>query len=604
MDSAPKAPRFNPETLRRRYDEERDKRLKLRPQGEAQFLKMQGALAHYRNDPYTKREERPARTETVDVAIIGGGFAGLLTAARLREHGIDDIRIFDRGGDFGGTWYWNRYPGAACDVESYVYLPLLEETGAMPSAKYIQAPEILDHCRAIADKYDLYARGLLQTDVTEARFDENTARWIIKTDRGDQISARFCILASGHYREPKLPGIPGIETFKQHSFHTSRWDYDYTGGDFYSGLPNLKDKVVGIIGTGATAVQCVPHLAQWSKHLYVFQRTPSGVGVRGNQPTDPAWFKSLPPGWQRPRMDNFAKAHLGEVAEDLVNDGWTQLGRLLRARAKPGMTLEEYWQVWQMADYEIMEDVRARVDEIVSDRETAEALKPWYDWLCKRPCYHDGYLEVFNQPNVTLVDTQGQGVERLSRDAVFANGKEFKIDCLIYATGFELSPYEQGTPLPIYGRNGLPLAEKWKDGTTTMHGMHIHGFPNFLMNSSRQGFWSNNFQHGKDEMARHMVYIIQRALKQNVSIVEVTPDAESAWVKFHEERTSVFLQRWLSCTPSYFNQEGKPSATMTRDSPFGGGIFELAAILQQWRERGDMRGLKLSEDITALSQIA
>jgi cyclohexanone monooxygenase len=585
---------FDPEVLKKKYAAERDKRLNLRPEGEAQFIKMKGAFAHYSEDLYTKREERAPREEAVEVAIVGCGFAGLLTAARLQEQGIHDIRIFERGGDFGGTWYWNRYPGAACDVESYIYLPLLEEIGTMPSAKYVFAPEILEHVRNIARKYDFYPRALLHTDVTEARFDEQTSRWLLTTDRGDRISARYFILASGHYREPKLPGIPGIEKFEKHSFHTSRWDYDYTGGDFYNGLPNLKDKVVGIIGTGATAVQCVPHLARWSKHLYVFQRTPSSVDVRANRPTDPEWFKSLQPGWQRGRMENFTAVQMGAPMEDLVNDGWTQIAHLMRKRATPDMTPAQGAELFQMADFELMENVRERVEAIVKDHETAEALKPWYNWLCKRPCYHDEYLDTFNRSNVTLVDTQGRGVERMSEDAVFANGKEFKVDCLVYATGFELSPYEKGTPLPIYGRGGLPLAEKWKDGATTMHGIHVHGFPNFLSTGSRQGFWSNNFPHGQDEVARHIAYILRHAHDRNATTIEVTSDAENNWVRFHEEKSVDLLHKWLDCTPSYFNQEGKPSPTMTRDAPFGGSIFELADIFRQWREKGDLPGLTLT----------
>jgi cyclohexanone monooxygenase len=587
---------IDPDALRKKYDEERDKRLALRPEGEAQFIKMKGALEHYAQDPYTKRVEREARSEDTDVAIIGGGFAGLLAAARLIEQGIADIRMFERGGDFGGTWYWNRYPGAACDVESYIYLPLLEEIGTMPSAKYIFAPEILEHVRTIARKYDLYRRALLQTNVTEARFDAATSRWIITSDRGDQIRARFVVLASGHYREPRLPGIPGIERFKQHSFHTSRWDYDYTGGDAHSPLVNLQDKVVGIIGTGATAIQCVPHLARWSKHLHVFQRTPSSVDVRANRPTDPAWFKSLEPGWQAERMLNFAEASLGLAKEDLIQDGWTKINTLIEERTTPGMTQPERENLAQMVNYQIMEQVRARVDTIVKDRGIAESLKPWYNWLCKRPCYHDEYLDAFNQPNVTLVDTQGRGVERLSEDAVFANGTEFKLDCLIYATGFELSPFEKGAPLAAIGRGGMTLSEKWDDGATTMHGIHVHGFPNFMLSGTRQGSWANNFPHAQDAVAQHIAYIIRAAGDRSGDVVEVTAEAEAAWVRLHEEKAERLMLIWRDCTPSYFNQEGHPSTSIARDGRYGGTIMEFMDILRTWREKGDLAGLTLTSN--------
>jgi cyclohexanone monooxygenase len=451
--------RFDPETLKKKYEQERDKRLALRPAGNTQYVKMEGVLAHYLDDPYTERQERPARDEEVDVAILGGGFGGLLAAARLKESGIDEIRILEKGGDFGGTWYWNRYPGAACDVESYIYLPLLEEVGTIPTEKYAKAPEIFRHAQNIGRKYDLYPGTLFQTSVNELRFDEKTDRWIVKTDRGDTIRARFFVMAAGHYQDPKLPGVPGIEAFKGHSFHTSRWDYDYTGGDTYGGLTKLQDKVVGIIGTGATAIQCIPHLGEWAKHLYVFQRTPSSVDVRGNRPTDPEWPKTLQPGWQRDRMINFISVGQGiPVKEDLVNDSWTKVIHLVMQRVTADTTPEERAKLAQMADYEVMEQVRARVDETVKDAATAEALKPWYNRLCKRPCFHDEYLATFNRPNVTLVDTEGRGVERMSEEAVFANGKEYKLDCLIYATGFDLAAFTQGTVAPVYGRGGQSLA--------------------------------------------------------------------------------------------------------------------------------------------------
>jgi len=585
---------FDPVALRKKYDEERDKRLKLRPEGRSQFIKMTGAFEHYAQDPYTEFEARDPKSEDVDVIVIGGGFAGMLAAVRLIEQGIGNIRVFERGGDFGGTWYWNRYPGAACDVESYIYLPLLEEMGTMPSAKYVFAPEILEHSRQIARKYDLYSRAYLQTRIEEARFDEASSRWIVTSNRGDRVSAKFVILASGHYREPKLPGIPGIETFKQHSFHTSRWDYDYTGGDAHSPLANLKDKVVGIIGTGATAVQCVPHLARWSKHLYVFQRTPSSVDVRANRLTDQDWFKSLKPGWHQERMENFVLATRGLADKDLIQDGWTKFNKLVKELGKPDMTAEDFEKVVQTANYIIMEDVRARTSTVVKDHVTAEALKPWYDWLCKRPCYHDEYLQAFNEPNVTLVDTEGRGVERISEDAVFANGKEFKLDCLIYATGFELSPFEQGSPIPVIGRGGMTLSEKWKDGATTMHGMHVHGFPNFMLSGTRQASWDNNFPFSQEIVATHIAQIISDATKRRIDEIEVTADAEANWVRFHEEKSQRMLQVWRDCTPSYFNNEGTHDNSILRNGNFGGSILEFRDILRQWRESGEFPGMNIT----------
>ena len=587
---------FDPVALKKKYDEERDKRRALRPEGLAQFRSMTGELEHYAEDPYTPVEERAPRQVETDVVIVGGGFAGMLAAARLTKEGIDDFLVLERGGDFGGTWYWNRYPGAACDVESYIYLPLLEEVGTVPSMKYVFQPEIFAHCQAFGRTFDLYRRALFHTRVTEARFDDATSRWGVATDRGDELRARFVIVASGHYREPKLPGIPGIETFAGHSFHTSRWDYGYTGGAPGEPMVDLHDKAVGIVGTGATGVQCIPQLAKDAGHLYVFQRTPSSVDVRANAHTDVEWFTSQKPGWQQERMVNFVAHYRGLDPVDLIQDGWSVLMKGMKRRAKPDMTPEEMADLLQMVDFEIMEGVRKRAETVVRDPKTAEALKPWYNWLCKRPCFHDEYLDVFNQDNVTLVDTEGRGIDRISGNVVVANGEEFELDLLIFATGFELSPYEEGSPLPVTGRDGQTLAEKWKEGATTLHGQHVHGFPNLMLSTTRQASWENNFPFPQDVVATNLAKLIRYALDEGVATFEVTADAEAEWIRFHEEKSSPSHARWKDCTPSYFNQEGHADdQRMLRNGGFGGSIIELRDILEAWREEG-MPGLTMSKE--------
>ena len=204
----------------------------------------------------------------------------MLAAVRLHEAGIGDFKIIEKGGDFGGTWYWNRYPGASCDIESYIYLPLLEKTGFIPKQKYTNAPETLEYCKVVAEKYELHKRAILQTEVTSTDWHEETRRWTVSTSRQDNIKARYVVHANGPLNRPKLPAIKGINDYKGHTFHTSRWDYNYTRGDSHGGLSGLKDKRVAVIGTGATAVQCVPHLGASAQHLYVFQRTPSSIDVR------------------------------------------------------------------------------------------------------------------------------------------------------------------------------------------------------------------------------------------------------------------------------------------------------------------------------------
>ncbi|MGH3265730.1 MAG: flavin-containing monooxygenase, partial [Trebonia sp.] len=425
-------PAIDKEALRERYRQERDKR--LRADGNAQYQRLTGDLAHYAEDPYAPRVEREPKTDHVTVAFIGGGFAGLVTGARLREAGVSDVRIVEKAGGFGGTWYWNRYPGAQCDTASFVYMPLLEETGHMPTEKYAHGPEILEHCAHIARRYGLYDNALFHTEVTDLEWDAGRSRWIVGTNRGDRFTARFVAMGTGPLHVPKLPGIPGIGEFAGHSFHTSRWDYAYTGGD-PRGAPmdRLGEARVAVIGTGATAVQCVPHLARACRELYVFQRTPSSVDVRDNRPTDPSWFAGIAaPGWQQRWLENFAANQTGGAAEqDLVMDGWTEISRRVKAKLTslpPGeMTLDGLAVALEEADFEKMEQIRARCDAVVKDRATAQALKAWYRQLCKRPCFHDEYLHAFNVPGTHLVDTDGKGVERVTAAGVVAAGREYPV---------------------------------------------------------------------------------------------------------------------------------------------------------------------------------
>jgi cyclohexanone monooxygenase len=586
---------FDPDALKQKYLAERDKR--LRPDGNEQYVEMTGKYAHYLEDPYVKPVTRGPLTDEVEVVVIGGGFGGLLAGARLREAGIEDIRLIEKGGDFGGTWYWNRYPGAACDIESYVYLPLLEELDFMPVEKYTRAPEILKYCRTIGEKFDLYRGALFQTEVTGMEWNEESGRWIVRTNKGDALRARFVAMANGPLHRPKLPGIAGALSFKGHTFHTSRWDYDYTGGDSNGGLTKLGDKVVGIIGTGATAVQCVPHLGAGAKHLYVFQRTPSSIDVRGNRPTDPQWASSLQPGWQQARMDNFNALVSGvPQAEDLINDGWTDIiGNMMKLMREGGANGADIATVMQLADFKKMEQVRARAGVTVKDAATAEALKPYYNQFCKRPCFHDEYLETFNRPNVTLVDTDGQGVERITENGIVANGTEYKLDCLVYGTGFEVgTSYARRAGYEVVGRGGVTLSDKWAEGASTFHGFFVNGFPNCFVVSVIQSGFTANFPHMLNEQSKHLAYVIKTAQDRQATRVETTPEAESAWV---ETIVNSALQRQRfqeECTPGYYNNEGKPSPAAARNGSFGGGSIAFIQMLKDWRAAGELKGLELS----------
>src|SRR5690625_1048757 len=414
------------QALRAKYAKERDRR--LRPDANTQYHRTSGAFGYYAKDPYTPRTEREPLTDTVEVLVVGGGFGGLLTGARLRQVGVESIRMLDEAGDFGGTWYWNRYPGIHCDIESYSYMPLLEEVGTVPQWRYAPGEEIRRHAVAIAKTFGLYRDTVFHTRVTDLEWDEATDEWVVSTDRGDRMRARFVITSSGTLTQPKLPGIPGIESFQGHTFHTSRWDYDYTGGDQEGGLTGLADKKVAVVGTGATGVQVVPHLGQDAKHLYVFQRTPSSVDVRDNRPTDPDWAASLRPGWQRERMENFLAIVSGEqVDNDLTQDGWTSTAHLQRkmitGAVDTSLPPHERELREELDDARKMNRIRARVDQVVDDPATAELLKPWYRYMCKRPCFSDHYLQTFNRENVTLVDTADHGgITRMTEDAVVVGG--------------------------------------------------------------------------------------------------------------------------------------------------------------------------------------
>lgn len=570
---------FDADALRARYARERERR--LRPDGIAQYVEMAGEFAGFAEDPWAGPPvHREPLTDEVDVAVIGAGFGGLLTAARLRELGVQSIRLIDKAADVGGTWYWNRYPGIACDVESYVYMPLLEEVGYLPTEKYAKGPEIYAHCRRIAEHYDLYREACLHTEVREVRWEARQSRWIITTDRGDAMRARFVSMANGYLQKPKLPGIAGIASFGGHAFHTSRWDYRYTGAQ----LEHLGDKRVGIIGTGATAVQCVPHLARAALHLYVFQRTPSTVDVRANRPTDPDWAAGLAPGWQRRRIENFQQLTAGGVAdEDLVADAWTSIVKALLVM-KDG----------DLADLAKMEEIRARVDAIVEDPAAAEALKPWYGYFCKRPCFHDDYLAAFNRDNVTLVDTHGLGVQCITERGVVVDGVEHELDCLIFATGFEVgTEYARRTGFEVIGRDGVTLTGQWRDGVRTLHGLHTHGFPNLFVESIAQSGFTVNFPYLLDVQATHVAWIINWALTHDVSELETTATAEQTWVDIVTSRSTGTADRARSCTPGYYNREGQADATTRQGSFFYGGPTEYETILTTWRSDGRLDGLEI-----------
>ncbi|MEZ5550009.1 MAG: NAD(P)/FAD-dependent oxidoreductase [Pseudomonadales bacterium] len=588
------------DALRRKYQIERDKRFRV--DGAQQYLEPSGRYAGLADDPWVGNVDRKPVTDEVTVALIGGGFSGLCTGAQLHMAGITDVRIIDSAGDVGGVWYWNRYPGAMCDTAAMVYLPLLEETGYMPSMKYVYGKEIFEHAQRIARKFNLTDNALFSTQVTRLEWDEASSRWVIETNRGDCFRARFVAMGTGPMTRLKLPGIPGIESFQGHTFHTARWDYDYTGGD-WGGAPmeKLADKRVGIIGTGATAVQCIPALARDAGELFVFQRTPSSIDVRNNHPIDPDEFARLGPNWQQKWLMNFATLQMGGFAdEDLVKDGWTDIAQRIRDRAmaeisKSGGTFDHKMmaEAYGDSDDEKMNEIRARVDEIVKDPATAEALKPWYRQLCKRPCFHDEYLQSYNVATNHLIDTDGKGVERIDETGVWANGTHYELDCIIFASGFEVH-LSHTADYETIGRNGLTLSEHWAEGMRSMHGVHVHGFPSLFIEGLSQGArLVSNITHNLNDAGKSIAAVVARALADDAAAVEVTGQAEEAWMKLIDSGPEMLLSS-PDCTPGYYNNEGQPPTPADRRNAGGypAGPVAYFEYIDKWRNSGAFEGLE------------
>ena len=587
------------EALRVRYRQERDKR--LRPDGNDQYIQPTGRFAHLLEDPYVEVVERDPLFDEVTVACIGGGWAGLVTGARLKMAGVDSVRIIEKGGDVGGAWYWNRYPGVMCDTAAMIYLPLLEETGHVPSHKYTMGTENREHAQRIAKHFGLYDNALFSTGVTALGWDGDLSRWIIRTDRGDAIRAKYVTIGTGPLHRPKLPGIPGIESFAGHTFHTSRWDFDYTGGDA-DGAPmtNLVGKRVGIIGTGATAVQCIPHLARDAGELFVFQRTPSSIDVRNNRPIDPDWFHALEPGWQAKWLMNFTTLQTGGFAdEDLVQDGWTDIATRIRDHIVESLDEnsgpEVFRAAYEESDDEKMTEIRARVDAIVADPATAEELKPWYRQLCKRPCFHDAYLDAYNVPTCHLVDTDGKGVELIDESGVVVSGVHYDLDCLIFASGFEVgTATARRWGFDVTGRDGVKLSDDWADGMRSLHGIHVHGFPNMFIVGMAQGAnLISNIPHNLVESGKTIAKVIQHAEEVGCDEVEATEAAEGAWLDLLATNERGILFGNADCTPGYYNNEGKPieagSGIIAVGHPQGPVAF--FEFIEAWRASGDFEGV-------------
>jgi len=597
--------------LQEKYRYERDKRINR--EGQKQYVRPVDDFADtYEGDPHMPIKPRDAIARDIDVVVLGGGLSGLMAGANLKKAGVDDVCVIDHGGDFGGVWYWNRYPGVQCDNDAYCYLPMLEEMDYLPSKKFADGAEIYEYCQSIGKRFDLYEKALFHTLVKTIRWDDSLRRWQITTDRGDEIRARFVVMANGLLNIPKLPGIAGIHEFKGKMFHTARWEYDYSGGSQKNPvLDKLKDKRVAIVGTGATALQAIPHLGKYAKQLYVLQRTPCTVDQRINPPTDPQWAKSLQPGWQNERHANFQRGAISGFLPndtDLVCDFWTEinrnLGAELDAAGRPDISIMEYMARYEQMDYRVMERMRRRVESLVEDKATAEALKPYYRFSCKRPLSNDDYYDTFNRPNVKLIDvSMTKGVEAMTEKGFIADGVEYEIDCMIFASGFEVSSdLDRRWGFEAFeGRDGVSMYKHWADGYKTLHGVMTHSFPNQFFIGYYQGGLNATTTEQYRYQSYHAAYIIKEALSRGIAAVEPSAEAQEAYVRHFRETAVDLTDFQRECTPGYYNNEGetqKDGAGREKyrhflGETYGPGWEAFTKLLQDWREKGDLEGLTL-----------
>jgi len=603
MTPTDETPRFDADAVHAKYQQERARRM-AGDRAHTVDLLHDDRYARYLEDPFCAFTERAPVTDEVDVVIVGAGLAGVMAGAELRRAGIERIRYVDQAGGFGGTWYWNRYPGLMCDVESYVYMPLLEEMGTVPSKRYASGEEIRLHLEAIATRFRLHEGALFHTNAATTTWDEETAHWVIRTDRGDELSARYVVMAVGILNLVKVPSLPGMDEFEGPSFHTARWDYGVTGGSPTDpNLTGLAGKVVGIVGVGGSGIQCVPPLAASAEHLYVFQRTPSAIAYRGNHATDPEFVASLQPGWQQERMENFSAVMIGKpVARNLVDDAWTwYMAKVANFEGTPGMSADDVARAAEEFDYAVMEEHRRRVADVVRDPATAEALKPYYRYLCKRPLFHDEYLATFNEPNVTLVDCPA-GVTQVTERGLVANGREYPVDLIVYATGFEpeVTPFPRRAAHDIVGRGGISIAERWKDGPATLHGVMARGFPNFFIMPApgQQAVITVNITHTYSVGAEHIAATIASLDASGVKAFDVSEDAEAAWARRIVDDWRDNRSFMAACTPSRLNFEGHPEAANPLSGTYGGGhgdVFGYRDLLAAWRASGEFPGLEIDE---------
>ena len=514
-------------------------------------------------------QTRPTVPATLDVVIVGAGFGGMYMLHRLRGLGLSAI-VFDTASGVGGTWYWNRYPGARCDVESmqysYSFSKEIEQEWTW-SEIFAGQPEILRYANFVADKLDLRRDICFETKVTDAVFDPATHRWSVRTNRGDVTSARYCIMATGCLSTARRPDFPGAETFKGATYHTGHWPHE---GVDLSGLR------VGVIGTGSSAIQAIPVIAQQAAHVTVFQRTPNFSIPSRNGPMTPDYEQS----WKSVYPARRAEARM------------TRNGVLANPNDKSAIETPEaerlatYEQRWASGGTTFMaafndlifnkasndtaaEFVRGKIKQMVKDPVKAELLAPTNHPIgTKRICVDTDYYLTYNRPNVDLVDVRNNPIQALTAKGLRAGEKEYEFDAIIFATGFDAMTGAL-TRINIVGRDNKTLADEWHAGPRTYLGLMSAGFPNlFMITGPGSPSVLSNMMVSIEQHVDWITDCLAAIAARQCDCIEATQAAQDAWVDHVNQVAHKTLYPAANSWYMGANIEGKPRVFM----PYIGGV--------------------------------
>ncbi len=503
-----------------------------------------------------------------DAVIVGAGFAGMYMLHRLRGMGLS-VRLFEAGGGVGGTWYWNRYPGARCDVESmqysYQFSDELQQEWVW-SERYAPQPEILRYANHVAARFDLRRDIQFDTRVYSAIFDEANDRWVLEVGDGERVTATYCVMATGCLSSANTPRFAGVDSFQGETYHTGHWPHE--GADF-------SGKRVGIIGTGSSAIQSIPIIARQTAHLYVFQRTPNYTIPAHNVPLDPAYQAAVKADYAGIRAR--AKQTLPGLdfkfnTESALASSEEERQREFEARwaygGIPFMGAFGDLLYDQAANDLAAEFVRGKIREIVHDPEVAEMLSPRNVIGCKRLCVDTGYWATYNRPNVTLIDVSDKPIEAITPAGIRARGREYAVDAIVFATGFDAMTGAL-VRIDIRGTGGQTLKEKWREGPKTYLGLGIAGFPNlFTITGPGSPSVLTNMLPSIEQHVEWVADCIGYLRESGLSRIEARAEAEESWVAHVREVAGGSLRSTCSSWYIGANVPGKPRIFM----PYIGGF--------------------------------